>query len=411
MKSILTSLSTRYHTIVWIRLSGELLTSLSGSMMAPFLILYLHEKLGGSIMLPMVIVGLQPLTDIVVTMFGGGVTDRLGRKPVIVLALLVQACAMAGFMFADSVWAFALLYMALGTARSFYIPAQRAQIADTVSDALRPEVMSLLSTAGYVGQTMGPLLGVLIYAYEPAYLFGIDALVIFLYTMLVWRKTGETAPLAGMEPNAGQKKQPFPQPRFSLRTALHDYRYVLLLMASALPISFFYAQTETTFRLYVQQSFPNDVAVIAGLATAKAVLAISLELWLVKKTERLPLGRIVIIAASCYAVAALGYGFAKSFALLLVAELFLVIGEAIGLTHLLNHVATVAPIDKRGRYFSLYGIHWDISRTLGPVIGGWIFMYSGGEILFVIAAVLLVGGGFLQYSLVKQKTVDTCESV
>lgn len=405
MKSFFTSLSHRYHTIVWVRLCGELITSLSGSMLAPFLILYLHDKLGGSILLPMMIVGLQPLTDIVVTMFGGGITDRLGRKPIILLSLLLQAFAMAGFMIAESVWAFALLYMAMGTGRSFYIPAQRAQIADTVSDKLRPEVMSLLSTAGYIGQTMGPFLGVLVYANDPAILFGINALAIGLYTALIWWKTEETAPVrqSAMQP-AGQSFRA----AFSLRKALRDYRYVLLLMASSLPISFFYAQTETNFRLYLQQNFADYVSVIAGLATAKAVMAISLELWLVKKTERLPLRRIILIATICFALASLGYGYAKSFAILLIAELFLVIAEGIGLTHMLNHVATVAPADQRGRYFSLYGIHWDISRTLGPVIGGWVLLSGGGEILFTLAAVLLVVGGVLQRSLVRKSNAGTC---
>ncbi|MGE5702490.1 MAG: MFS transporter, partial [Clostridia bacterium] len=369
--------------------------------------------LGGSILLPMMVVGLQPLADIITTMIGGGITDRIGRKPVILVSLLMQAAAIGGFMFADSVAAFAVLYMVIGVGRSLYIPAQRAQIADAVSDAQRPEVLSLLSTAGYLGQSLGPVLGVLIYKYNPTILFGLDALAIALYTLLIWRKTVETAPgikavsieeasiRGAASSDAAFQASGHRHKRFNLRAALAEHRYVLLLMASSLPISFFYAQSETTLRLHLQQHFVEYVAVIAGLTTAKAIMAVTLELWLVKKTERLSLATIIMIATAGFMLASLGYGFATSFAVLLLAQLAVIVGESIGLTHMLNHVARIAPADKRGLYFSLYGIHWDISRTVGPVMGGWVLLKLQGEWLFALTALLILAGGLVQRRLVR----------
>lgn len=69
------SIKSRYTAPVRLRFFGELLTSLTGAMMGPFMVLYLHEQLNGSIMMPMLIISLQPFADIFLTLAarkGGG---------------------------------------------------------------------------------------------------------------------------------------------------------------------------------------------------------------------------------------------------------------------------------------------------------------------------------------------------
>ena len=68
----------------------------------------------------------------------------------------------------------------------------------------------------------------------------------------------------------------------------------------------------------------------------------------------------------------------------------LVIGESIALNHLLRFVSEIAPHNKRGLYFSIYGIHWDISRTCGPVIGAVLLSNLNGSMLFYICASFLI---------------------
>ncbi|HZG17745.1 MAG TPA: MFS transporter [Candidatus Bathyarchaeia archaeon] len=388
MKYIIHAITHRYHPTIQIRFVGELLTSLTGSMLAPFLLLYLHDKLGGSVLLPMIIVGLQPLTDIFITMVSGGIADRIGRRPVILFALLLQIVAISGFIVAESVWAFALLYMLNGAGRSLYIPAQRAQIADLVTEQQRAEVFSVLSTIGYAGQIAGPILGLLLFHFHSAAVFGLEAMSLTAYLLLFWWKGAESLPTRSATSGATAVSRP----AFSLPRFLRENRAVLGLMVSTLPISFFYSQTETNLRIHLQQTFTDHLAIIASLATAHAILIILLQIWLVKRTETLPIKRILLIAGISYLTAALLLGYSHSFVLLLVAQLAMTIGEVIGLTHLLNYVAALAPPEKRGLYFSLYGMHWDISRTVGPVTGGWILTQSGGQALFTLCALLLAAG-------------------
>ncbi len=137
------AIKSRYTAPVWLRFIGEMLTSLTGAMMGPFMVLYLHEQLNGSVMIPMLIISLQPFADICLTLVAGRVTDQLGRRTAILIALLLQSAAMTGFVFAGHAYVFAILYVMNGIGRSLYIPASRAQIAESTPESRRSEVLRL----------------------------------------------------------------------------------------------------------------------------------------------------------------------------------------------------------------------------------------------------------------------------
>jgi hypothetical protein len=59
-----TNVLGRYDSGIWIRVLGAALTTITGFMIRPFLVLYLYDRMEGSIMLPMIIVGLQPLRNV-----------------------------------------------------------------------------------------------------------------------------------------------------------------------------------------------------------------------------------------------------------------------------------------------------------------------------------------------------------
>ncbi|MGZ4106021.1 MAG: MDR family MFS transporter [Tumebacillaceae bacterium] len=387
----------RYPLTVWVRLFGELLTRLTSSMVAPFMILYLHDKLGGSVLLPMAVVGLQPLSDIITTLLAGGVTDRIGRKPVIVGSLGLQMLAMAGMIFASTPLMFALLYICNGVGRSFYIPAERAQIADTVPDHQRGEVFALLSTVSSIGVTIGPLIGFTIYRYNPSISFALLSGALLIYLITVWWKVPETAPPTSRVQSSTQE-----QAQELLTAPKPPYRILLSLMVLSLPISLFYALVETNFPLHVENNFADYLSILSWLSTTKGILLICTQVLLVKRTEHIKMNKLIFIAYVSYAMVALSYGYSHSFALLLLTQAVFTVADCYGITLVLKYVSLLAPPTLRGRCFSLYGMHWDISRTLGPYAGGLLFLHIGGAKLFGLIALLLLLGGVAQSLLIKR---------
>ncbi|PDY91304.1 MFS transporter [Bacillus anthracis] len=378
----------RYNKPIIIRLCGELLTRTTESMLALIMIIYVNKMLNGNIMITMLIFGLQPLSDIVFTLIAGGVTDKYGRKKIMLLGLLLQGVAIGSFIFAQSVFIFALLYVINGIGRSLYIPAQRAQIADLTKQGQQAEIFALLHTMAAIGSVIGPLIGSIFYRTHPEYVFTVQSIALIVYAIVIWTQLPETAP-AMTKPT--QKLEVSTPKQF-----VHKHYAVLGLMITTLPISFFYAQTETNYLIFVKLTHLDFERILVFITTCKAIMEITLQVFLVKWSERFSMTKIIVISYACYTIAAIGYGFSATISSLFFTLLFLVIGESIVLNHLFRFVSEIAPTDKRGLYFSIYGLHWDISRTCGPVLGAVLLSQLNGSMLFYISACFLIAGGIMQ---------------
>ncbi|PHD21440.1 MDR family MFS transporter [Bacillus wiedmannii] len=384
----MTNLLLRYNKPIIIRMCGELLIRTTESMLAIIMIIYVDKMLNGNIIITMLIFGLQPLSDIVFTLIAGGVTDKYGRKKIMLLGLLLQGIAIGSFVFAQSVFIFALLYVINGVGRSLYIPAQRAQIADLTKQKQQAEIFALLHTMSAIGSVIGPLIGSIFYRNHPEYVFTVQSISLIVYAIVIWTQLPETAP-AMTKPT--QKLEVSIPKQF-----VHKHYAVLGLMITTLPISFFYAQTETNYLIFVKHTHLDFERILVFITTCKAIMEITLQVFLVKWSERFSMTKIILISYTCYTIAAIGYGFSATISSLFFTLLFLVIGESIALNHLFRFVSEIAPTDKRGLYFSIYGLHWDISRTCGPVLGAVLLSKLNGSILFYICACFLIAGGIMQ---------------
>ncbi|MFE6138256.1 MDR family MFS transporter [Bacillus sp. NPDC057893] len=378
----------RYNRPILIRLFGELLVRTTEAMLAIIFIVHVNKALNGNVIVTMLLFGLQPLADIVFTLIAGGVTDKYGRKKIMLLGLVLQAFAVSGFVFAESVAFFALLYVVNGIGRSLYIPAQRAQIADLTKEEQQAEIFAVLQTMGAIGSVIGPLIGAFFYNNHPEYLFILQGVALTLYAILVWTQLPETAPLIR---NNEKMKEVYSPKQF-----ISKHYAVFGLMVSTIPISFFYAQTESNYRIFAESVFPNFLFILVFISTCKAVMEVILQIFLVKWSEQFSMAKIIVISYTCFTLAAIGYGYSTTIWSLLLTLLFLVIGESIALNHLLRFVSQMAPSHRRGLYFSIYGIHWDISRTCGPFVGALILSKFSGSTLFYICAFLLIIGGIIQ---------------
>ncbi|SDW26472.1 Major Facilitator Superfamily protein [Marininema mesophilum] len=391
------ALAGRYPITIWVRLLGELLTCLTSSMIAPFLAIYLNEKMGNSVLTTMIIIGLQPLADIICTLLGGGLTDRFGRKPIMVFSLTFQLLAMLGYIIATDVWEIAIITILNGVGRSFYIPAAKAQIADAIDNEHRAEVFGLFSTISYIGSAVGPLCSFL-FMKDLSLLFLLSACSIFIYLILFCWKVHESAPLITIRQES--KLTPFSKEPSS-PMSFEQLKILLTYIILSLPISFFYAQTETNFPLFLKQSFQDYQAILSWLATSHALLVIIAQLWLIKRTNQKPMGKVILLSYLLYTVVALIYGFSATFVSLLCAQALLAVAESIGIVRLLTFVSLLAPPHLRGRYFAIYGMHWDLSRMLGPFLGA-LLIGESRMLLFFVAAILFIIGGLGQIHFMKK---------
>ncbi|MDQ0878512.1 MFS family permease [Paenibacillus sp. V4I3] len=379
------SLISKYDTAIWVRVVGTILTSLAGFMMRPYLVFYLYDKLDGSIFLSMLIIGLQPLCGIFVNLYAGSLSDRYGRKPMMLAALIIQAFAIGGYMFASYVWEFAVISIINGIGHAMFGPAANAQIADVVPQEKRAEVFALLHTALNMGSAFGPLLGLLLFTWNPTIIFLTCAVALLAYAGLVVWKVPETMPVK----SAAEQELSKTKPKIRWR----DHKPLLWITLLAMPVSLLYAQVESTFPLHLQQNFENYKTVFAAIITFNGCVVIALQIWIAKRTEHVSAYLVVAASYLLFAIVSVGYGFVPIFAILLFVEFLFTIGEMLNGPHIQKVISVIAPEEHRGWYFSVFGMNWQLSRAIGPILGGLLFSHYGGKMMFaVLAAIILIAG-------------------
>lgn len=382
------SMISKYDTAIWVRVVGTILTSLAGFMMRPYLVFYLYDKLDGSVFLSMLIVGLQPLCGIFVNLYAGSLSDKYGRKPMMLAALLIQAFAIGGYIFASHVWEFALISIINGIGHAMYGPAANAQISDVVPEHKRAEVFALLHTALNMGSAFGPLLGLLLFTMNPSIIFLACSVTLVAYAALVIWKVPETMPVKSKEVLATKASK--------VKIKWSEHKSLLWITFLAMPVSLLYAQVESTFPLHLQQNFENYKSVFATIITFNGCVVIALQLWIAKRTEHVPAYIVVAVSYMLFAVVSIGYGFVPYLAILLFVEFLFTIGEMLNGPHIQKVISVIAPVEHRGMYFSVFGMNWQLSRAIGPVLGGLLFSHYGGKVMFAIVGVILIAAGIAQ---------------
>nr|MDH3082693.1 MFS transporter [Bacillus subtilis] len=149
--------------------------------------------------------------------------------------------------------------------------------------------------------------------------------------------------------------------------------------------------------------FSDYLSMLTIYSAAKALFSCVLQVPLVKGTEKLSMKTILFITYICYSLAVCRFcmlnlpdnAFSDSVPVMTV-------GESIGLTHIQTFISKLAPPHLLGRFYAVYGLHWDISRSIGPLAGGLILTSFGGEVIFYALAVCLLAAGLsLTYTIEK----------
>jgi MFS family permease len=101
-----------------------------------------------------------------------------------------------------------------------------------------------------------------------------------------------------------------------------------------------------------------------------AIMVVTLQTLTTSITKRYMPLPVLAVGSLFYAFAVGSVAFVQGFSGFWIAMVIMTIGELILAPTSSTYVANLAPIDKRGRYMSLYGLTWPIGAGIGPLFGG-----------------------------------------
>jgi len=370
---------------VWI-LAFATLVNRAGTMVLPFLTLYLTGHFGWSPAAAGRMLALYGAGAIGGAFLGGWAADRWSPVAVQQFSLLGTGVGFLALTRISSERGFGIAMVAISLVAESYRPALLAAAGKGVPAAVRGRSMGLLRLAVNAGMTVGPALGGLLATVDYDLLFLADAgtcwaaaAVLFLARRRARRRehkgAAERDPAGHLEPAVGSpwRDGPF---------------VVFLVLAMLLAIVFF--QINGTFPLYLHDIYGLSEAGIGGLLGLNALVIVACEMLILRRIERLaPLAVVgpgAFLLCLGFALLPLGRGVLYAGATIFVWT----IGEMLALPMTNIFVAARAGTARAGRYLGAYTMAFAAAFLIAPVLGLTVYERLGAQVLWGSAGV--VGG-------------------
>jgi MFS family permease len=357
---------SEYPSQFWLMSSGVLISSAGASMIWPFLMIYVSEKLNLSLRTVSTLVSINALTGLITSLIAGAVADKLGRKPVMVLSLVVNGL---GYLFMSQVHTylgFAVLMVVMGASNPLYQIGADAMLADLIKSEKRTNAYAIVRMVNNAGIAIGPAVGGFLASKSYTYAFLGAATGMLIYSLLLFFRAHETLSrtYASGDARVWEGVEGYGK-------VFRDRPYIIF--ASLVGVGLIApSMLWSLMAVYTKQNYNLPENLFGWLPTTNALMCVLVQLFVTRITRRF---RPLPVAAFGMLTYALGVGsvaLMKSFWGFWASMVFMTFGELILIPTVSKYIADVAPIEMRGRYMSFYWFAWAIARGSAPLIGGYL---------------------------------------
>lgn len=360
---------------IWLIALARLINTMGFSLVMPFMAMHIVQERGASGAAFGAIYLLSGLLSAVGQGVAGEISDRVGRRPVMISGLLLRSANMvalgAAVTVAAPIWVLGALVILNGFLRAQFEPAAGAAVTDLSPPDLRVAAFGLQRMGVNLGWAVGPALGGFLAAHSYGTLFFAAAPATLLAIFAVLPLGAAVRPAAERAPKPPLLKR-LPAPRQVL-AALGENRVFALYLVLVLFASILTVQIFSTLSVYASTRLGLSKADIGLLYTVNGVAVVLFQVPAVRLARTVGMLRSLVIGAVLYSVGYLFFGAAVGFAGLAVGMAVLTVGEVVFAPALTDTAATLGDPEKMGRAFGLFGLVQSLGLSLGPLVGGLSF--------------------------------------
>jgi MFS family permease len=373
-----------YPRQFWLLFWGLLISTIGSSMIWPFLMVFVSKRLTLPLTAAASIMAFNSFAAVVFTFVAGPVTDKLGRKGVMVVSLLGNGLVYLLYLNASTYWQFAVAATLAGTFNPLFRVGADAMLADLIPEHNRIDAYSLLRLSNNLGVAIGPAIGGFLASssYTIAFLCATTGMVTYGLLMLVTGK--ETIPTKTI---AVEQQQPVSRKFGGYPDIFRDRPYVLFIVIFTM-IQICAAFVWILLSVYSNQQFGMPESQYGFLPTLNGIMIVLMQLWITDRTRRRTTFSMMALGSAFYGIATFSIAFMTGLWGFMASMFVMTIGEMILMPTSSTFAANMAPADMRGRYMSLYTLTWAISTGVGSILGGFLsdalgpksIWYGGGVI-------------------------------
>ena len=395
-----------YPKQFWVLIFGTFIDRLGGALLFPFFTLYLTSKFGIGMTQVGFIFGMFAISSFFGSMIGGALTDRIGRKSMLLFGLVMSAVSSLLMGVVDVLVLFFLVTLIVGILSEVGAPAQQAIVADLLPEKQRAEGYGIIRITANLAVAIGPVIGGFLATQSYMLLFISDAVTSLITAVIVYFALKETR----RAPVEGEPQETMTQTFKGYFDVAKDSAFVWFLGASALMV-LVYMQMNTTLAVYLRDEHgvtPQGFGYILSLNAAMVVL---FQFPITRRIKKFRPLIVMTVGSLLYTLGFTMYGFISLFFFFLVAMVIITIGEMLVSPVSQAIVANLAPEDMRGRYMAVYGFSWLIPIAVGPLFFGLVMDNTNPDWVWYLAGMvgLVATGGF--YWLQRQVSRSRLEAI
>jgi MFS family permease len=363
--------SSGFDRRVWLLLFAMLAFRFGQGLYYPFSTIHFHNVVGIPLSLVGVGLGVLAATSVVSGLLSGPLSDRYGRKPLMLVSLGGSAATFCAFAFVEGFGGYLAVSVAAGlVGSSMFDAARNAMVADVTPPGRRSRAYGLVRVGGNVGWALGPMTAGLVAAsagtggaYRALFL-GTSALTV-LVALVTALAVEESLP-AGPEPG----DRPGVPRAGGLRAALADGPFVALLVAG-LFMYYIFTQDWQALPVYAKNFVGVGDGRIGLFLGANGLMVILLQLpisYLIDRTSRVG---ALLFGAALFALSSVTLLTTDSFfGILLAFAGFFTLAEMVLEVAGATLASELAPAKLRGTYLALFGCCFGASYGASPLVAG-----------------------------------------
>ncbi|MDL5202357.1 MFS transporter [Streptomyces sp. ALI-76-A] len=350
-----------------------------GAFVATFMALYLTLDRGYSASYAGLVVSLHGLGGVVSSLGAGVMTDRLGRRPTLLVAQASTAVSVALLAFVHHPVAIAGVAFLVGMASNASRPAVQAMMADIVRPEDRVRAFSLNYWAINLGFAVSSMAAGFIAEVSYRAGFLVEAGMTAVCAVVVFLRLPESRPVVTKGEEAAEAA-------VGLGTVLRDGRFMSVVGLSFLVALVF---QQGAVGLPVAMGEAGFTPADYGMAIAvNGVLIVALQIPVTRFIEHRDTKRLLVVSSL---LAGYGFGltaFAGSIGLFALTVCVWTLGEMINAPTQTGLVVRLSPAHGRGRYQGMYTLSWSVAALVAPLMSGVVIDRYGAEWLWGLCALV-----------------------
>ncbi len=364
-----------------------MLINRSGSMVLPFLGVYMTDHLKFSLQDSGIVLSFFGIGSVIGSWFGGFITDKIGEYKVQTLSLFLSVpmfCLIPVFKTEAGLAVIILIQSIISEA---FRPANSVAITKYAKPENLTRAFSLNRMAVNLGFSIGPALGGILSAISYEFLFFCNAAgALFAGITYVWffRKRNKLASL-----RAKINKKNIKKAVISERSPYKDYKFLVYSFICLL-FSICFFQLFSTLTIFYKEEVHLSQESIGYILGYSGFIIVLLEMFLVQVSEKyFSLASTMLWGTLMCGVSYAILGLDSSIWVLILGMTLLSVGEIWALPFMSTITALRSGENNKGAYMGLNGIAFSAAFIITPYIGTMVAQHYGFTTLWIATGIIM----------------------